>query len=243
MSFAQSLAAPLFAVLILPTLLLSTFFSTARANTPIAPRGKASQPSTSKALPTFLWKNYYVLKVSGSFPAGDHQLNSLENDGTGYGLGYTFVVRQRYFVSLMAGFHSLYDFESEQTLGYFTAYNESLRLIRLYHPLYLTVGGRIGYMIPTESTELPLKQNKDYENEVMLGASAGLAYVVTPRIVVSSQLSYWGGTNSATHRIVDGSLHLRFALEKFTRLFVENTKKYSRRKVNVSLWEDLAIIL
>lgn len=192
--------------------LFSTISSTARASTSIATRGAASQPSPSKALPTFLLKNYYVLKLSGSVPAGDHQNGSLENDGLGYGLGYTFVVRQRYFVSLMAGFHSLYDFEREQTLGYFTAYNESLRLIRLYHPLYLMIGGRIGYMIPTESTELPLKQNKDYENEVMLGASVGLAYVVTPRIVVSSQLSYWGGTNSSTHRVVDGSLHLRFAL-------------------------------
>lgn len=209
MSFAQHLAAPLLAALLLS---VPALFSAARANTPLASRGAASQPSPAKAVPTFLLKNYYVLKVSGSTPAGDHQINSLENDGLGYGLGYTFVVRQRYFVSLMAGFHSLYDVDSEEPLGYFTAYNESLRLIRLYHPLYLTVGGRIGYMIPTESTELPIKQNKEYENEVMLGASAGLAYVMTSRIVVSTQLSYWGGTNSATHRIVDGSLHLRFAL-------------------------------
>lgn len=209
MSCAQYLAAPLIAVLLLP---MPALFSTARANSPLATSEVTPRVAKPSALPKFLMKNYYTLKLSGSFPAGDHQKRFLENDGLGYGLGYTFVVQQRYFVSLIAGFHSLYDYENESTLGYFTAYNESLRLIRLYHPLYLTVGGRIGYMIPTESTELPLKQNKSYENEVMLGASAGLALVLTPRIVVSTQLSYWGGTNSATHRIVDGSVHLRFAL-------------------------------
>lgn len=164
-----------------------------------------------RKLPAFLAKNYYFVKVTGSYPSSSHRLD-LESKGVGYGLGYTFVVRQQYLVSMVAGFHSLYDLKGEQNFGYFTIYNESLRLFRLYHPLYLTVGGRLGYMIPTESTAIPLEQNKSYENEVMLGASLGLSYVFTKKLLMAGQLAFWGGSNSSKHRVIDAALSLRFKI-------------------------------
>lgn len=162
-------------------------------------------------LPAFLAKNYYLVKVTKSYPSSQHRL-ALQSKGVGYGLGYTFVVRQQYLVSMIAGFHSLYDLDGEQNFGYFTIYNESLRLFRLYHPLYLTLGGRLGYMIPTESTAIPLEQNKSFENEVMLGASLGLYYVLTKKLLVGGGVAFWGGSNSSKHRVVDATLTLRFRI-------------------------------
>lgn len=168
-------------------------------------------PPAERKLPQFLQKNYYLLKITRSYPSEENRLD-LDADGVGYGLGYTFVIRQKYLVSLVAGFHSLAYIPTDDSFGYFTIYNESLRLFRLYHPLYLTVGGRIGYAIPTEDNSLPLKQNKEFENEIMLGASAGLALVVSKSVLVGSHLAYWGGTNTSKHLVIDFALDLRVAL-------------------------------
>lgn len=168
-------------------------------------------PPAKRELPRFLQKNYYLLKITRSYPSEQNRLD-LDAKDAGYGLGYTFVIRQQYLVSLVAGFHSLSHIPSGEDFSYFTIYNESLRLFRLYHPLYLTVGGRIGYMIPTEGNSLPLKQNKEFENEIMLGASAGLALVLSKSVLLGGHLAYWGGTNTSKHLIIDVALDLRVSL-------------------------------
>lgn len=175
-------------------------------------RGSLPTPADRQAkIPTFLAKNYYFAKVTRSYPTeGNRQ--SLDAEGVGYGLGYTFTIRQQYLVSLVAGFHSLYHIPSDSAFSYFTVYNESLRLLRLYHPVYATVGGRVGYMVPTLASGIPLKQNTAFENEIMVGGSGGLALVLAKDILVGTQLAMWGGTNSSKHRIIDFSVNLRVAL-------------------------------
>lgn len=175
-------------------------------------RRQISRPSDrERKVPAFLQKNYYLVKITRSYPNENNRLD-LDADDVGYGLGYTFVIRQQYLVSLVAGFHSLRHIPTGDSFSYFTMYNESLRLFRLYHPLYLSFGGRIGYVMPTQSNSLPLKQNKDFENEIMVGGSVGLSYVIGKVALVGGHLAYWGGTNSSKHRIIDFGIDIRMSL-------------------------------
>lgn len=169
---------------------------------------RASESNESKS-PTFLKKNYYLIRASKSYPILDNPQNIMEGN-ISYFAGYSYTIDQNFVVTISLGFNSFKQKISKEEFSYFKLSNESVKLFRLYHPLYFLAGGRLNYLIPSLNSSFPIKENKSLANEVGAGIVTGLLFVYSKEVLVESKIALWRGTNTSNHKGLEFSIGLSF---------------------------------
>jgi hypothetical protein len=110
--------------------------------------------------------------------------------GPSWGAEYRFFYKDKWTLSLSGSFKNLKDLEHE-TSPLFSISQESARLMRIYHPLYIAVGGKLSYLVPVRKISIPYE--REQSRSIDTGASIGVSafYMAKDGFVVQLSASRW----------------------------------------------------
>jgi hypothetical protein len=108
--------------------------------------------------------------------------------------------------------HALPNKDKSDTLGLLNVSHETLYSIRLSHPMYLLTGLKLLYLLPTTNARLPIRRSDDFRSEVGLAATAALARVIDPNVLLIAYLDRWRGTATMKLHAIEAGVLIAFAI-------------------------------
>lgn len=81
-------------------------------------------------------------------------------------------------------------------LALWTITHEALRVMRLDYPMYLLVGPKLHYLLPSRAARLPLVREEELQTEIGIAASATLVRVLESSALVTLRVDRWRGTRT-----------------------------------------------
>lgn len=88
-------------------------------------------------------------------------------------------------------------------LPVFTIAHESARIIRIYHPVYLTLGARILYLAPTRQAMIPTGKSEKYQTEFGAGLVGTVIWQTGTDRFWTLRAERWRGTGSQRYHGVE----------------------------------------
>ncbi|MEZ4741487.1 MAG: hypothetical protein R3B45_03430 [Bdellovibrionota bacterium] len=124
---------------------------------------------------------------------------------------YKFNLEDRWLTGVSVQFKTLRKKDLNETLAILAISQQSMYLIRLYHPTYLQVGGKLLYLLPTNKTSLPLKKDTDYSIEVGLALSSAFTYALTDKILANIFIDVWRGTKTKSLQAYEAGIEIDYS--------------------------------
>jgi hypothetical protein len=112
----------------------------------------------------------------------------------GYGLQYTHIMKDKWSIGIGFGFRTFNPKLDEPKEHFFKFYQDSSRLFRIRHPLWCSLGLRIGQMVGIEKVELPYTRNRNHSPEFIAGISSSVIWIFESGQKISASATQWRGT-------------------------------------------------
>lgn len=126
-----------------------------------------------------------------------HTKSSLVSRHVTYYWGYRNLVSAQWVMGLGFNHKSFTDLKEDQELSFFTLQHESFRIIRVHHPLYLLIGPRIIYLMPTKKSQfIPLSRNSEIRTEIGFGMTIMLETRIDNNYKIVARIDRWRGTKT-----------------------------------------------
>jgi hypothetical protein len=185
--------------------------SFADSNTPMP--GKTSVPakktSTSQDQDTAI-SEYQPIAFGVSYIGISLNKNEPLADGTrtwstgvaSWGGEYRFFYKDQWTLALSTEFKGLKDLSGED-LSLFTASQETMRIVRIYHPFYLTLGGRLSYYVPVKHTAIPYERDPNRPLDTGGALSIGSIWIASPNVLMLLRSNRWMSFSSTKNQGVE----------------------------------------
>ncbi len=135
---------------------------------------KMSASVNLEADPVAFSPSYIGFILNQNQPSG-FGLETWSAGGPSWGAEYRFFYKDRWSLSVSGSFKQLYGVDrSEASL--FALSQESTRITRLYHPIYVGICGRLSYLVPVNKIEVPY--TRDQSRLIDTGAGLGLSMLM-----------------------------------------------------------------
>jgi hypothetical protein len=105
-----------------------------------------------------------------------------------WGAEYRFFYKDQWTLSVTGEFRGQEDIAREEQ-STFNISQETMRLIRLYHPWYL--GGRLSYMIPVKKISIPYERDPKRNMDTGGSLSLGSVFIVNERLTIMLSSHRW----------------------------------------------------
>jgi len=171
----------------------------ASADEPLAPKGDS--PSINKETATSLqvinsettpiaFKSSYaglILNRNYGFDANSARFTSPK---TSWGAEYRFFYKDEWTLALTGEFQGRSNSENRSS-STFSLAQETQKIARIYHPLYVSAGGRISYHVPVRKISIPYE--RDQNREVYTGGaiSASAILILNERLILVLNAHRW----------------------------------------------------
>ena len=157
-----------------------------------------------EAAPIAFAPNYIGLIVNQNHPWSYGQ-RTWAKGGPSFGAEYRFFYKDSWTLAISLGFKKLVDAEGNDK-SLLSQSQESMRIIRLYHPLYLGVGGKFSLYSPVRKITLPYERDdtRAIDNGVSLCLSA--LWLATPRMTMVMTVSRWRSLSTTKRQGLEVSL-------------------------------------
>jgi len=152
-------------------------------------------PANVDADPSPFASSYLTLGVARNFPVSLAE-DEFSPGGSHPIVGYRHRTTGDWLMSLKAQFKMLRTRRENVEVPLFTFTHEALYVMRLEHPVYLAVGPRLLWMMPSRSAMLPMKRDGTRKTEFGLAAAAELIWVADDEFFASLGIDRWRGTDS-----------------------------------------------
>ena len=139
--------------------------------------------------------NYLSLEWVRNHAFSDMQTEFSSGDVT-MQFGFHHALKGHWMVGLTTGFKTLKNRESGDLLSILSFAQESLYIVRLYHPNYLLIGPKVMYLQPTKNRKIPPNRSVEFKREIGLGISAALQHIVSRRIIIGFRYDRWRGVDT-----------------------------------------------
>ena len=139
-------------------------------------------------------RDYVTLEVASHFPVSHSQEFLSPNKSTWY-LGYNHFLSRHWNVGISVGFKSFLRNDTGKELALLSISNQSLYVIRLYHPTYLMLGTKLLYLTPNEKSRLPIIKEPDFETEIGVAGVAQITHL-DGALLYSFRVDRWRGTKT-----------------------------------------------
>ena len=154
-------------------------------------------------------KTYAGLEIGRNFPTS----SSEENFSPGKAhpvLAYRYVLDDKWLMGISGGFRMLQFTgdadQREKELPILSIVHESARILRLYHPTYLSTGFRFMYMMPATHAMVPTGKSKDFSTEFGASITATLIHLVDQKKMITFRLERWRGTGTSQYHGIEIAL-------------------------------------
>ncbi len=145
--------------------------------------------------PSFLRSTYFFLGTARSIPALGTK-NKFKKGPAHPSFGFLHAISDHWGIGLTAGFKILRDKETNAELPIAGFNQETHYFTRIYHPLYFMTSGKFSYLLPAESAVVPFRRERNYDTEVGVGMSVGVAFFPSPALGLYSYWERWRGTKT-----------------------------------------------
>lgn len=140
---------------------------------------ETSSPNLSESInleyePVAFAPSYLGLLLNQNQPSG-YGLQTWSSGGPSWGAEYRFFYKDQWSLSVTGSFKQLYGADKSET-SLFALSQESTRVARLYHPIYVGIGGRLSYLVPVNKIEIPY--TRDQSRLIDTGAGLGLSMLM-----------------------------------------------------------------
>ena len=110
--------------------------------------------------------------------------------GASWGAEYRFFYKDKWTLSLAGTFKDLKDQEGNDA-PYFTISQESSRLARVYHPFYLSAGGKLNYLVPVRKIVIPYERDQSRAIDTGATLCVSAVYIAKDGVVVQLSAGRW----------------------------------------------------
>lgn len=107
-----------------------------------------------------------------------------------WGAEYRFFYKDQWTLSVTGEFKGQEDIAQEEQ-STFNISQETMRLVRLYHPWYLTLGGRLSYLVPVKKISIPYERDPKRNMDTGGALSIGSVFIVNERLTVMLSTHRW----------------------------------------------------
>jgi hypothetical protein len=176
--------------------------------------GQGSSPTNSSIPPEPMpfGRGAFVLEYARSYP----QLLSEDKYLAGNFhpvFGYRRVVDADWTMGVAGHYRSFIARDGGEEVPILHFSHETLRTLRLWHPVYLLGGFKWFYMLPVREQGWPIKRRSDIPSQIGVGLTASLAVAVTPRWQFLVRLERWRGTANQRIQGVDVAAGVAWSYE------------------------------
>jgi hypothetical protein len=139
--------------------------------------------------PVAFKSSYVGLLLNQNQPWSDGS-NTWSSGGPSWGAEYRFFYKDQWSLSISGSFKQLYNtYQSEASL--FVLSQESTRITRLYHPLYVGIGGRLSYIVPVNKIEIPYTRDQSRLIDTGAGFGASVIMITDLGVVITISAHRW----------------------------------------------------
>jgi hypothetical protein len=154
---------------------------------------------------------YLVVGAGKNFPVAE----STRYFTSGYphpAFGYRYTLDDKWILGVSGLFKVLEHKENRTTASLLTIQEESQRLVRIYHPVYLSGGLKILYIVPGHQPRLPLQKDSNFTTEIGAAAVAGLVVPFGDGYLSGCYGERWRGSRSKRLQGVEVGCYLGVAI-------------------------------
>ena len=160
--------------------------------------------------PKIFSKHYYGLGLGKNFPEGKSR--RLFKPGFYQPIiYYKYSLLDSWMMGMSAQFKVLKKKEDNQTSGILSIAQQSMYIVRLYHPTYLQFGAKILYLLPARRAGFPVQRDPKFTIEVGVSGSIILSTIVFDRAILNVFVDIWRGTKTSRFQAIESGLSIDFA--------------------------------
>lgn len=182
------------------SLITATHSVIAAGNNESVTRSEQSPPSPSKSNPTvqplnsestpIAFKSSYVgliVNRNYGFEANGARFTSPK---TSWGAEYRFFYKDEWTLALTGEFQGRSNFENRYSSTFMLA-QETQKIVRIYHPWYVSAGGRLSYHVPVRKISIPYERDQDREVYTGGALSAAAMLILNDRLILMLGAHRW----------------------------------------------------
>lgn len=146
-------------------------------------------PPESENTPIAFKTSYFGLLINRNFGFKANK-GHFSSPRTSWGTQYRFFYKDEWTLALTAEFQGGADVDNRFGANFSMA-QETQKIIRVYHPWYLAIGGRVSYHVPVKKIALPYE--RDQSRDVYTGGalSSGFLYIVNEKTILMLNAHRW----------------------------------------------------
>lgn len=119
---------------------------------------------------------------------------------------------ESWILGISTQFKILKDKKTDEDLILWTVAEEFNYKIRLYHPLYILIGGKFLYLMPVKKAVYPFIKNEEHTIEIGFGATSSLLYFFKNNTALGIYTDLWRGTGSQKFEALEVGFHMMLPL-------------------------------
>jgi hypothetical protein len=127
----------------------------------------------SESTPILFPSSYFGILLNQNHPYSYGQ-SEYTSGGPSWGAEYRFFYKDNWTLAISGSFKQLNDLQLKSSPN-FALSQETLRLVRLYHPWYFAAGARLQYFVPVRRIMLPYE--RDQTRAIDNGAAISMAAI------------------------------------------------------------------
>ncbi len=160
-------------------------------------------------------KNYLEIVYGKNFPMSYGQ-TFFKPALPHFSLGFQYVLDSKWILGIGAEFKRFeltedYQKSTNET-ALLTLSLETLRMIRIHHPLYLVLGYKLLTLNPSKKATLPIQKEDQFEVEVGISLGGGIAVLLKDQSYIMFKIDRWRGTKTQRLQGLDVNLSYSYPL-------------------------------
>jgi len=149
----------------------------------------AAQSINSESTPIAFKSSYVGLIVNRNygFEANGARFTSPK---TSWGAEYRFFYKDEWTLALAGEFQGRSNFDNRYSSTFMLA-QETQKIVRIYHPWYVSAGGRLSYHVPVRKISIPYERDQDREVYTGAALSAAAVLILNERLILMLGAHRW----------------------------------------------------
>lgn len=137
--------------------------------------------------------------------------NGFSKPKVSWGLEYRFFYKDEWTLAICGEFKGQPD-QDQRERSIFSISQETMKIFRLYHPWYISVGGRISYQIPVKKISIPYERDQDRNLYPGGGVTIATIYKPNDRLLLLISAQRWASLSTQTDQGFTGVISALFPI-------------------------------
>lgn len=151
--------------------------------------------------PTAFASSYFGFILNQNQP-WSYGTSTWSKGGPSWGVEYRFFYKDTWTLAISGEFKQLKNLEHNDE-NLFALSQETMRLVRLYHPWYLAAGGKLSNYTPVRQISIPYERDETRALDTGAAISVATIWIVGPRVITMLSANRWRSLSTTKRQGVE----------------------------------------